>query len=246
MRLKAHTDHRTNAPLIAEVFQLYTNLAPYKRKGKPEKRDARRIEPEDYVFDWTFGLGSFWTKFRPANLGTNDLFSGGAQYAIDYTSVTPGDVALMLPTRPVVSVFDGPYGYRGTPKEQERYGLDRAMTVQERNDMLRKGMWHIANVTENLLMVKAQDQAVSDQFYQQHDLMAEVLPPEWVLDTVWTMRSGRPQPEKLGETKRTQRRPDNNISELRVYWRRGKPWPRKFWTPPDMGNELDLTAGEGS
>lgn len=91
---------RTNGPLIAAAAQLW-------------------IEDGDRVLDVTYGLGKFWSEYRPEDLTTHDLALDG----VDFRALPEADQSID------VVVFDPPYipqGGRETSGEQDfirRYGL---------------------------------------------------------------------------------------------------------------------------
>jgi hypothetical protein len=228
VRIKGHTDYKTNGPLIHDVFKLYRELAPIDKKKS--KADPRKYAEGDLVIDWTYGLGDFWTVYRPKNLVTNDLYEEktSPDFRISYTEPITDHTLERLGGRPRWSVYDPPYQLTGTAT-YDRYGVRRKLSVNDRIDMIRMGAFNIASVTDSILCIKLQDQTASNQPYRLHNLAEEVLPEGWVFDSEWSMPSNRVQPE-LGKS---QRRPNNNRSVLRVYHRRGRAWKRDFWKPDE-------------
>lgn len=78
---------RSNADLIAEVARLW-------------------IKDDDLVIDLTYGLGKWWSKFRPQELVTNDLDPRrDTDYHFDFTDLP---WAIRAPVFDVVA-FDPPY-----------------------------------------------------------------------------------------------------------------------------------------
>lgn len=97
---------QTNGPLLATAAQLW-------------------IKPDDLVVDVTYGLGNFWTCYRPKNLLAHDLILDG----VDFRQLPEADASVD------VVIFDPPYipnqGPASTaPQFTERYGLT---TVAGRN-----------------------------------------------------------------------------------------------------------------
>jgi hypothetical protein len=153
---------RENGPLIATVAQLW-------------------IGPGDLVVDVTYGLGNFWSVFRPGRLVAHDLALDG----VDFRQLPEADASVD------VVVFDPPYipqGGRDTstlPSSGahqagdgnvrarggflERYGLvDAPRTVTELDELMAGGMKEAARVLGRggRLMVKCMDYVSSGRYVQ--------------------------------------------------------------------------------
>lgn len=101
------------------------------------------------VLDVTYGKGSFWKIFRPADFHAHDLRLDG----VDFRNLPEADDSYD------VVVLDGPYKLNGTPSAADvRYGVDEPATWQERHALIRAGMDEGARVARKRLIVKCQDQ----------------------------------------------------------------------------------------
>lgn len=133
---------RTNAQLIADVARL------------------GYVGPS--VLDLSYGLGAFWTDWRPDKLVANDLNPDKGDHSIDVTGDPPDEWLERFDT----TVWDGPYRMCGTPghhQYSDRYGIDRYLSIPERLDLLRAGVTFAAACTVDggTVLVKCQDQVSS-------------------------------------------------------------------------------------
>lgn len=148
---------RENGPLLATVSQLW-------------------IGPDDLVVDVTYGLGLFWTRYRPERLIAHDRDLDG----VDFRHLPEGDA-----TADVV-VFDPPYipqGGRDTSTLNrrpgggpnlrepngflERYGLvDGPRTVPELEALFAAGMTEATRILRpsGRLLVKCMDYVSSGRY----------------------------------------------------------------------------------
>lgn len=112
------------------------------------------------VLDATFGLGTFWSKFRPPQLVTNDLYTP-ADHDYDFRTF-PWSWAGRYDS----VVLDAPYRLNGRPdlgKFDTQYGIDKPMRWQDRHAMIRDGITECARCTKKggYVLVKAQNQVCS-------------------------------------------------------------------------------------
>lgn len=114
------------------------------------------------TLDPTYGYGTFWKVWRPAELVGTDLDprkSQGGQ-AIDFTNMPWEDRSFDA------VVFDPPYKLNGDPSDtdgtDERYGVHVPATWQERMELCRRGITECERVLgEGYLLVKCQAQVSS-------------------------------------------------------------------------------------
>jgi hypothetical protein len=166
MILRAHT-WPTNAHLMADVAALGYVTGT--------------------VFDATYGLGNFWTEYRPDLLVTNDLYTP-ADFALDFTKT--GFLDGMFST----VVFDPPYKLNGTPSEADvPYGVHFPTRWQDRMDLIARGTEECARITNTFLLVKCMDQVCSGAMRWQTDLVTEAANITKV-DRFDFLSSPRPQP----------------------------------------------------
>lgn len=144
MTVKAIDAWKTNAEMIADVAKLgYL---------------------DGTVIDLTYGLGRFWTVFRPEVLITNDLDpERPADHHLDFTSTY---ACLQLGTWPDAVVFDAPYAFKGTSSGKAvdtDYGIDRYRTPDEVDQLRYDGIRTAETLLKpgGYLLVKCQDQIVS-------------------------------------------------------------------------------------
>lgn len=195
MTILATSKWATNADLIADCAAL-----GYLRE------EWRTLDP-------TYGVGTFWKKWRPQNLVASDLFDGkGESLIADFR---------YLPFREHTFdavVYDPPYKLNGTPDAaiDNRYGVDEPTRWQDRMALIRDGFGECARVlADGYLLVKCQDQVCSGKVrWQTHMLMDEAR--EWCLGLVdrFDLLSYRPQPEG-----RRQVHARRNTSTLLVFQR---------------------------
>lgn len=116
------------------------------------------------VLDATYGLGRFWTLWRPFYLVTNDVDpERRTDYSWDFTNMdVEGETFDTV-------VFDPPYKYSGTASSvgpaalNADYGIGEYMSPDERDKLIADGMTECHRVLApgGHLLVKCQDQVVS-------------------------------------------------------------------------------------
>lgn len=179
----------TNAHLIEAVHQL------------------GYINDEDAVLDPTYGLGKWWSRWKPANLVAHDLYTLDG---VDFTNLPHGVREFD------VVAFDPPYKLNGTGSQpDERYGVHRYAAWQERHALIRAGMTECVRVLKpkGRLLVRCQDQVCGGKVRWQtiefanhgHSLGLDLV------DTLYRLGS-RAQPAG-----RTQQHARRNMSALLVF-----------------------------
>jgi SAM-dependent methyltransferase len=141
---------KTNADLIAAVATLgYLN---------------------GHVLDATFGLGNFWTKFRPQQFTACDLDPAKSPigFPVDFRDLPFKGKSFDT------SVLDGPYRLNGTPDMpfDDSFGTDVRMHWEQRIELIKDGIEECVRVTKNggYILVKCQDQVCSGQIRWQADI----------------------------------------------------------------------------
>lgn len=138
MTVFAMSDHRRNADLIADCFEL------------------GYIRDDDIVLDPTYGTGRWWTKRRPQWLTGSDLKTG-----VDFRDL-PGETG----TYDVVA-FDPPYklnGTGGSHPSDEGYGVGGSYEAwQDKHKLIMRGIEECVRVLKpnGILLIKCQDQVCS-------------------------------------------------------------------------------------
>lgn len=183
-------DRRRNDQVVAELAKL--NYMP---------------EP---VFDLTYGRGVFYRTHRPADLTTNDLRVEGTDYSFDYWWPLPRRFHRKYAT----VVVDVPYQLNGKPTGDDRYGVDKRMTVEDKMKGLELGVKHGAQLVKvgGFIWVKYQDQRALVRMWWQSDVVADQLKRNFIRECRMFVRSDRAQ-------KHEQKNPRNNYSTMEV-WRR--------------------------
>lgn len=187
---------RTNADLIADVASLgYI-------KGD--------------VVDVTYGLGNFWTKWRPAKLTACDIdpTKSPMGLAVDFTHLPWPDKTFDT------VVFDPPYRLNGSPDRSSdvSYGVEKYTRWQDRMQLVIDGAKDCARITKKggHLLVKCQDQVVSGQRRFMTDEITNVVVPLGFRkkDRFDMVTKGRSQPPG-----RSQKHSHQNASTLLVFVR---------------------------
>jgi len=175
------------------------------------------------VWDATYGLGVFWSVWRPRRLVASDGDPAKSPLgrAVDFTDSGWSDGqwdAVM---------YDPPYKLNGTP-DPDPYGVDGRFGVhevarwQDRMKLMHLGVRECARVTRpgGMLLVKCMNQVVSGRMVWQVDEMTKaVTSKEYKMrkvDELHMVKNPRPQP---GDRK--QRHAHANYSTLIVF-RKGK------------------------
>ena len=146
-----------------------------------------------HTLDPTYGLGRFWSIWRPDHLTASDLNP-------ERSPGPPADfTALPHPEATFDAVvFDPPYKLNGTPSDPDiAYGVDVVASWRDRHQLIRDGITECARVTspEGHLLVKCQDQVVSGAVrWQTHEFTAHAAAHGCRLVDQLHLRSYRPQP----------------------------------------------------
>ena len=160
--------------------------------------DAARLgylRDEWVTLDATYGVGTFWSRWRPRELHTLDLAPGpGVSVVGDFRSMPWPDQTFRA------VVFDPPYKLNGTPTStvDGRYGVAGRYTSRAaRHRLMVDGLTDCARllIPGGYLLVKCQDQVNGGRVRWQTRMMTEHA-ESLGLDLVdWFLfRSGRPQP----------------------------------------------------
>lgn len=144
---------RNNAELIADVARL----------GYLDGR----------VLDVTYGLGTFWKVWRPADFTACDLEPAKSPIgrSVDFTNLLP-----VLGARSFDAiVLDPPYKLNGTPDGaiDGRFGVHEVTTAQGRIDLMLAGVTECSHflAAGGRLLVKCQDQVNAGRMWWQTDLV---------------------------------------------------------------------------
>lgn len=176
------------------------------------------------TLDPTFGKGTFWKVWRPDELVACDLVEAKSPigFSVDFTDLPWPDEYFDA------SVFDGPYKFNGTPSDtdgaDERFGVHKKATWQDRMELLRVGAIEVARVTDRFMLVKCQDQVVSSKIRWQSRVIEEALEPlGFGLKDRFEYLSRREQPKKVNGKRRKQKNAWRCSSQLLVF-KRGHTW----------------------
>lgn len=128
--------------------------------------------PDDEVLDMTVGpKAGFWKKWRPRALYTNDSDPNVAADFHDDATATPFAAGSVD-----VTVFDPPYGYRGTSAlaSDANYGIDGDYQTPAAIDaLLAAGTREAVRLTRRLALIKCQDSNVACQFRDQQTIVID-------------------------------------------------------------------------
>ncbi len=187
---------------------------PDRRTNAQAIRDCAALgylRPDDRVVDFTYGLGQFWSLWKPNELVAHDLDPAKAPNgALDvleapsYYGYASFDVA----------VFDPPYKLNGTPTPgvDNRYGVGVVASKSERMRLILDGSVAAAQVARRVLLVKVQDQVSAGRKVWQTHIVAGHLSGVAALVDMLHVSSYRPQP--AGRAQRTVRQ---NFSTLMIF-----------------------------
>jgi hypothetical protein len=132
--------------------------------------------PTYSVLDLSVGPeGGFWTKVRPSGLRTNDLDPNvESDYCFDARQAPFADNSWD------VTVWDGPYGYRGASRlaSDVRYGLTEYRSADEIDALIIAGTIEAMRLARELVLVKCQDQNVASKFRDQSGFVTEAVRKE--------------------------------------------------------------------
>lgn len=117
------------------------------------------LTKEGRTLDPTFGLGTFWKRWRPDNLTATDILIEYGTVCVDFRSMPWADDTFDQIT------LDPPYKLNGTPTAavDHRYGVDVVQSWQERHQLIRDGIVECSRVLKRggHLLLKCQDQVSS-------------------------------------------------------------------------------------
>lgn len=156
-------------------------------------RQLGYLNDEDLILDPTWGKGRFWTKWHPKGLIGTDLnpAKSPAGLSIDFTALPYADRLFDA------VVFDPPYKLNGTPSEgmDEDYGVDQAMSWQDRMSLCFEGIIECSRVSSDRLLVKCMDQVCSGRVrWQRAEFAGVALDCGFRLVDELHVRSYREQP----------------------------------------------------
>lgn len=179
MTVPAIGDYRTNANVIVACAQL------------------GHLHRDWWTVDPTYGLGRFWTLWRPDRLDCHDLNpakSPTTGRAIDFRDL-PYDNGQVDAV-----VFDPPYKLNGRSDlaMDAGYGVDIRASWQDRMQLCRDGITEAVRVTRpgGRVLVKCQDQVCSGQVrWQTIDFANHAMSLGCRLVDRFDLLSYRPQPE---------------------------------------------------
>lgn len=167
------------------------------------------------VLDVTYGYGTFWKRWQPAELVACDLERDKSPigYPVDFRTLPFQNASFDA------VVFDPPYKLNGTsrPADQsvdERYGVHEPATWQERHLLMYGGLTECFRVSRRFVLMKCMDQVVSGQKRWQTMIFANHAAEHgWTLiDRFDMLSTPRPQPER-----RRQVHAQSNYSTLLVF-----------------------------
>lgn len=138
------------------------------------------------VLDMTFGLGRFWTIWRPDNLTTNDIDPNRpTDLSVNYRGLNLLETVALFGGRQAFDtvVFDPPYklnGQAGSHASDAAYGVATTGTEADRMGGIHDGVAVACELASRFVLVKCQDQVVSGRKVWQTDDV-----------TVWATAFGR-------------------------------------------------------
>lgn len=171
---------------------------------------------EGHVLDLTYGYGTFWKNWTPAELTTNDLSPDKGEFHYDFRHTPWGSNDFDS------VVFDPPYKLNGTSRPEdygvdERYGVDVPMRWQDKFELIADGLTEALRLARKHVLLKCMDQVVSGaKRWQTFEMASRVIDHGgWVLaDRFDLLVTPRPQPEG-----RRQVHSQGNYSTLLVFER---------------------------
>jgi hypothetical protein len=123
------------------------------------------LRPDDLTLDMTIGpKAGFWQTWRPRRLVTNDTdptINADHHQDARHMDFDAGTFD--------VTVFDPPYGYRGTSAlaSDANYGVSTYTPAKEIDALLAAGTAEAVRLTRRLALVKCQDSCVASTFHDQ-------------------------------------------------------------------------------
>lgn len=112
------------------------------------------------VADVTFGYGTFWKRWQPADFTASDIDEAKSPvgYSVDFTKLPDGWHGTFD-----AIVLDPPYKLNGrsTDEVDERYGVHVYASWKDRYQLIYIGLKECAAATRRYLLLKCMDQVVS-------------------------------------------------------------------------------------
>lgn len=190
MRVNAYGNWLTNAELMVDVAQL-------------GYLDGRVLDP-------TWGLGNFWTLFRPRKLVAHDPFTLDGIGVYDLVNHHRWESFDSV-------IVDPPYRLNGRPDPafDGRYGTQERMSVKKRMELVLDCALIATAFSRHYALVKCMDQVVSGNVRWQTREVTDLLEAETDFKLIdrFDMLGGRPQPSK-----RTKKCPENCKGTGGVNW----------------------------
>lgn len=125
------------------------------------------LHRDAFTLDATYGLGNFWTQWRPTRLITVDRYTlADVKADLRYMPFRPGSFDVV--------VNDPPYKLNGTPSATDKaYGVHVPTRWQDRMSLIRASVHACAYLVKpkGYLLVKCQDQVVSGRMVWQTDVV---------------------------------------------------------------------------
>lgn len=153
------------------------------------------VRPGWTVLDPTYGLGNFYKKWRPPLLVAHDLHHAKAPNGqVDFRHLPYRCDSFDL------VIFDPPFKLNGQPDPEldERYGVDERQTWRQRMTLCFEGITECARVADKMLMVKCQDQVVSQHVrWQTFEFTQHAMDLGWDLVDRFDMLRYRSQGERV-------------------------------------------------
>lgn len=170
---------------------------------------------EGVVMDPTYGMGTFWSKWKPDGVYTDlDPLKSPSGGSIDFTAMSH-----YADREFDTVVFDPPYKLNGTPNDavDNRYGVHEPTRWQDRMGLCIQGIGECARVSKKWLLVKCQDQVCSGKVrWQTIQFAFHAEAQGFELVDMLHYVAYRPQPEG-----RSQVHARRNYSTMLVLRRRG-------------------------
>jgi hypothetical protein len=152
------------------------------------------LRTDDLVLDPTYGLGRWWSKWRPVNLTASDI---DPAKSLGWGSVDFTDIPWVDGHFDVVA-FDPPYKLNGTASAPDAaYGVDVPSSWQGRHALIRDGLDECVRVAKpgGYILLKCQDQVCSGAVrWQTHEFTAHAESLGCRLVDALYMIGSRPQP----------------------------------------------------
>lgn len=153
------------------------------------------LSPDDVVLDATYGRGSWWAQWQPAQLTTHDLALDGVDFrslpepddTFDAAAFDPPYVSVGGRATTTIPAFHDRYGMAGTPKSP--------LALQQ---LINDGLTELARVVRprGVVLAKCQDYVSSGQLWvgTHHTLTHAMGLGFSVVDRLEMLTDPRPQP----------------------------------------------------